>query len=575
MTRHTSPHASRRACALFPPAWGWLLAAGATALALPRHAHAQAVDPSMRTVPSIMAPGAVSAMPSTGVTQEEQISMRLDAERLGPQPEAIRRPPNTPIPPSGVPVYPSAGLATMSVAPVSSPGASKTFHQIELDALTHHEGPSGLLPGWIDAQHDTDLEDPYYVPTAGSGHLVPLLDPLRKRLRDHGVSFAFTYKGEAMGVIDGGVERGMSYVHELTAQVNFDLEKMAGIKGWSVHTLVMERAGHAVSHDRVGEYYVNLQEVYGLSGNVVAHLVDFYAEKKLLNNHLDISFGRMALTHVFATSPLLCSFMVTCSAPVALKLDPGFSVYPKATWGSRLRLRPTRDTAIQFGAYSVNALSDNPSGWAWGSEKATGVMLPVEFTWQPFLTRNRLPGHYVLGYAHDTTRYPDEIGIGLPAALRTAAGHQRSAPMDMFWFEGDQMVYRRGGRNQMAGGYLMAGYIHNTPHVTSISDEAYGGLSFAGIIPSRVTDRLGIMYSWYHVSHRKEEGQILRYEAGYSLGTSVRAPQTDSHIIEAYYAIDAMPGILVQPEFEYMIRPGETKHIPNAALVGLKVIANL
>lgn len=78
-----------------------------------------------------------------------------------------------------------------------------------------------------------------------------------------------------------------------------------------------------------------------------------------------------------------------------------------------------------------------------------------------------------------------------------------------------------------------------------------------------------------HVSHRKEAGQILRYEAGYSLGASVRAPQTDSHIIEAYYAIDAMPGILVQPEFEYMIRPGETKHIPNAALVGLKVIANL
>ncbi|PYD70845.1 carbohydrate porin [Komagataeibacter swingsii] len=575
MTRHIHHARDQHGHHPFPHACRWLLAVGT--MAVPAHrALAQAAPPVEHTVPSLVTSGSVSAMPSTGMTPEQQISLNLDAERLGPTPDAIRRPPNTPIPPSGVPTYPSAGLATMSVAPVSSPGDSKAFHKIELDAiLTHHEGPSGLLPEWIDAQHDTDLEDPYYVPTAGSGHLVPQLNPLRRKLLDHGVSFAFTYKGEAMGVINGGVERGMSYVHELTAQVNFDLEKMAGITGWSVHTLVMERAGHAVSHDRVGEYYVNLQEVYGLSGNVVAHLVDFYAEKKLLDNHLDITFGRMALTHVFATSPLLCSFMVTCSAPVALKLDPGFSVYPKATWGSRIRMRPTRDTAIQLGAYSVSALADNPSGWSWGSETATGLMLPVEFTWQPFLTRNRLPGHYVLGYAHDTTRYPDQIGIGLPPALRTAAGHQRSAPMDMFWFEGDQMVYRRGGRNQMAGGYLMAGYIHNTPHVTSISDEAYGGLSFAGVIPSRVTDRLGIMYSWYHVSHRKEEGQILRYEAGYSLGTAVRAPQTDSHIIEAYYAIDAMPGILVQPEFEYMIRPGETRHIPNAALVGLKVIANL
>ncbi|MCE2574277.1 carbohydrate porin [Komagataeibacter sp. FNDCR2] len=574
MTRQTRHACKRRMRYSFPHAYGWLLAMGAAALPMAR-AQAQTTAATGPVVPSLLSSGAISPMPSGGVPPEQQILARLDAESLGPTPQAIRRPPNTPIPPSGVPLYPSAGLATQSIAPVSSPGDNRSFHKIELDALSAHEGPSALLPAWIDALHDRDLEDPYYVPTAGSGHLVPQLNPLRKTLLDHGVSFAFTYKGEAMGVINGGVERGMSYVHELTAQVNFDLEKMAGITGWSVHTLVMERAGHAVSHDRVGEYYVNLQEVYGLSGNVVAHLVDFYAEKKLLNNQMDITFGRMALTHVFATSPLLCSFMVTCSAPVALKLDPGFSVYPKATWGSRIRMRPTRDTAIQFGAYSVSALSDNPSGWAWGSENATGLMLPIEFTWQPYLTRNRLPGHYVVGYAHDTTRYPDQIGIGLPAALLPAAGHRRSAPMDMFWFEGDQMIYRRGGRNQMAGGYLMAGYIHNTPHVTSISDEAYGGLSFAGVIPSRVTDRLGIMYSWYHVSDRKAAGQILRYDAGYSLGTAVRGPQTNSQIIEAYYAIDATPGILVQPEFEYMIHPGETRHIPDAALVGLKLIANL
>jgi porin len=147
--------------------------------------------------------------------------------------------------------------------------------------------------------------------------------------------------------------------------------------------------------------------------------------------------------------------------------------------------------------------------------------------------------------------------------------------MDIFWFEGDQMIYRMGGRNQMAGGYLMAGYIHNTPHVSTISDEAYGGLSFNGLIPTRLTDRLGILYSWYHVSDRKQLGQMYALDAGMSLGAQVRGPQTDSHVIEAYYAIDAMPGVTVQPEFEYMIRPGETSHIPDAALVGLKVIANL
>jgi porin len=363
-------------------------------------------------------------------------------------------------------------------------------------------------------------------------------------------------------------------VHELTLQMNFDLGKMAGLEGWSMHTLLMNRAGREVSHDMAGEYYVNLMEVYGLSGHVVAHLVDLYAEKQFLNNRMDITFGRMSLTHVFATSPLICSFMVTCSAPVALKLDPGFSVYPKATWGARVRFRPTRDTMVQLGAYQVSPLNGNPSGWSWGSEDTTGMMLPIEFTWQPFLTRNRLPGHYVFGYAHDTSRYADQLG-NKPASLLSQPGRERSAPMDIFWFEGDQMIYRMGGRNQMAGGYLMAGYIHNTPHVSTISDEAYGGLSFNGLIPTRLTDRLGILYSWYHVSDRKRLGQMYALDAGMPLGAQVRGLQTDSHVIEAYYAIDAMPGVTVQPEFEYMIRPGETSHIPDAALVGLKVIANL
>lgn len=455
-------------------------------------------------------------------------------------------------------------------APATAPGGALR-HKVELDAMSDHEAVSWLLPSEVDAQRQTDLADPYYVPVAGGGHMLPQIMPFRERLQKKGFAFSFTYKGEAMANINGGIRRGMDYVHELTLQMNFDLEKMAGLKGWTVHTLLMNRAGREVSHDRVGDYYVNLMEVYGLSGHVVAHLVDFYAEKKFLDNRMDITFGRMSLTHVFATSPLICSFMVTCSAPVALKVDPGFAVYPKATWGSRIRFRPTRDTSIQLGAYSVSPLAAGPSGWAWASEDATGLMLPIEFTWQPYLTRDKLPGHYVFGYAHDTTRYPDIIGTK-PASL---LAHSRSAPMDMFWFEGDQMVYRKGGASQMAGGYLMAGYIHNTPHVSSISDQAYGGLAFNGVIPTRDKDRLGILYSWYHVSHRKELGQMYALAAGYSLGAQVLAPQTDSHVIEAYYAIDAVPGILVQPEFQYMIRPNENGRTPDAALVGLKVIGSL
>lgn len=544
-----------------------------TAQAQTTHASALTAQPAVSPISdTIINPGSkVHALPTQSLRP-------LDAETIGPDLSAIRRPPNTPIPPSGVPILPSPGLAPLSVMPIMPSDTPHSLHQIELDALSNAEGPSALLPASMDAQRDYDLPDPYYVPTAGTGHLIPQLMPFRDRLRDKGFSFSFSYKGEAMGLASGGLpnQKGISYVHELTLQTTFDLGRMnSALNGWSVHGLVMERAGRAAQNVRVGEYYVALQEVYTLSGNVAAHLVDMYAEKKMLNNKLDIIFGRMSLTHVFATSPLLCSFMVTCSAPVAIKQLPGMSVYPKATWGARARFRPTRDTAIQVGAYSVSTLTENPSGWSWGSEDATGVSLPVEFTWAPFLTRNRLPGHYVLGYEHDTTRYADKIGSVLPKNVAATLPGTRSAPSDSMWLEADQMVYRLGGRNQMAGGYLMAGYVHATPRVVNISDQAYGGLSFVGLIPGRLTDRFGVLYSWYKVSRRRRESQILAVDNGYSLGATIHGIQNDSELIEAYYGIDATHGVLVQPEFQYMIHPGETHNIPNAALVGLKVIAAL
>lgn len=440
-----------------------------------------------------------------------------------------------------------------------------------LNTIFRTEGLSILLNNREDALRVRDLSAGYYASSEAPGHILPQISAFRSRLQRYGVTFQFTYKGEAMADVGGGISRGMDYVHELTLQTQFDLGRLFGLNGWTVHTLLMERVGREVSHDRVGDYNISLMEVYSLSGHSVAHLTDMYAQKSFLGNTVDLAFGRMALTHVFSTSPLLCSFMMTCSAPVAIKLDTGFSVYPKATWGGRVRLRPTRDTLLQVGAYNVSPLDEDISGWAWAGEKSTGLMLPVEFTWQPFLGPRRLPGHYVLGFAHDTTRYADNLGSVPAGTARAHAGEAR----DTFYLEADQMIYRKGGTNQMAGGYVLGGYIHNTPDVSVISDEFYIGSSLLGIIPYRPHDRFGVMYSYYQISPRTTEGQRLRMDAGLLPGGHANGAQTHAAVLEAYYGVPVYPGILVQPEFQYMMRPGETSHIPNAEVVGLKVIGTL
>lgn len=194
----------------FPTALSALLA-GCAAVVLPVGAHNAAQAQSTTTSPltaqtavapvsdAIVTPGAnkVHAGPA-------QAGRPLDAESLGPDLNAIRRPPNTPIPPSGVPVLPFPGMATMSVQPVGPSGDASAFHKVELDSILATEGPSRILPPNLDALRDTDLNDPYYVPTAGSGALIPQLSPFRNRLREKGFTFSFTYKGEANGLFAGG-----------------------------------------------------------------------------------------------------------------------------------------------------------------------------------------------------------------------------------------------------------------------------------------------------------------------------------------------------------------------------------
>jgi porin len=41
-------------------------------------------------------------------------------------------------------------------------------------------------------------------------------------------------------------------------------------------------------------------------------------------------------------------------------------------------------------------------------------------------------------------------------------------------------------------------------------------------------------------------------------------------VVEANYSIPIYPGIQIQPEFEYFIRPGGVSSVRNAAVLGLK-----
>ncbi|MFT8713110.1 carbohydrate porin [Komagataeibacter rhaeticus] len=466
---------------------------------------------------------------------------------------------------------PALAPVAVNTAPVRH---KRPIVETRLDALFNTESISALLNHNDDALRQSDLSAGYFVAEQAFGNLVPQIRPWRDWLSNRGFSFELTYKGEGMANVGGGLSKGMDYVHDLRVSMLFDLGRLVGLNGWYLHGIIMNREGRQVGWDHVGERNVLLTEVWSIHGPAAARLADLYVEKSFLHNRININVGRIALTHTYATSVLLCTFMTQCSAPMAIREPAGWSVYPKTSWGGTVRFRPTRDLTLRTGIYKIGPKAQDNTGWAWGSESTTGIQTPVEVTWEPFFGPRKLPGHYKLGYGHDTSPYPDLIGT-VPAAYAAIIHAHKEKPRDTFYVEADQMVYRKHGEYQMAGGYLLAGYIHNTPSISNFADEFYFGASLLGLIPHRPFDRFGVMYSYYQMSPRLTYGQSLRQSAGLALGPYITGPQTHSAILEAYYGIPVTPGLVMTPEFEYVMRPGETSVIPNAMLVGLKVIANL
>ena len=84
---------------------------------------------------------------------------------------------------------------------------------------------------------------------------------------------------------------------------------------------------------------------------------------------------------------------------------------------------------------------------------------------------------------------------------------------------------------------------------------------------TRRSDRLAFTY--YQVSPSLTSTERLEQAFGlpptYQFGV-----QTHAMVLEANYSIPVHPGIQIQPEFEWFVRPGGVSTVPDAVVLGLK-----
>lgn len=419
-------------------------------------------------------------------------------------------------------------------------------------------------PGRVDTSGDT-----YGSPNLRPNELLPyghLLEhsPQRERLRRAGVEIGLYYVGEAAANTTGE-RRDAAYAGQVSMTLDLDLQRIAGVPGLAFHAAGANRHGSNLSALALGDRLTLTTEIYGETFGADARLVYAYFEQKLAGGRVNLSAGRLPVGNDFATTVLAChavSLTPACPLPAAISALSTFTAFPRAGWGARGRWRPGGGAYVQAGAYLHERVpAGGPSGLNF-DRNIEGTLLPVELGWDTLAVIPNLPGHYKVGFAYDTSSYPDPLRQAQAPTAPNRVKGRRSA-----WVLFDQMLLSHGGRGQ---GLVLAGsYARSSPRTTILSQSAFLSLFDRGLIPGRPNDVVQVAAGWFGVSSRLRSAQQFAYAGPDS------PLQRNEFVLEANYATSPLRGVTVQPAVQYFIHPNAERAKRDALVFALRITARL
>ncbi len=435
-------------------------------------------------------------------------------------------------------------------------------------------GGAGTRPSLQEAQPNVPPPPP--PPPMLDQHLFGDWGGLRPYLSNLGIDVNLDYTTESAGNFSGGLRQGAAYAGQIGLQVDMDWEKIAGIPGFSTHFAAVNRQGRNLSSEYIGDNVIQAQEIYGAGFSMALHGVWFYGEEKLLDGRIDAVLGRIFPGMDFAASPLYCNFMTLtiCGHPRALTAEQGFIDWPSNTWGGRVRVRPTPDTYVMAGIYASQPFpGGGTSGFDWfgSSDRITGAVYALEVAWEPVFGPDRLPGHYKVGFAYDTTNFPDNFfDVFETSYVLSGLPPRQDHGRTQIWLTFDQLVFRNGPLPNN-GLTLLGAYAHDTPRNSLYQNFVWGGMLYSGFWRKRPADQIGLGITYYQISPSLSQTESV--EQAFDLPpTYPFGVQNHAMVFELNYQIAAYPGVIVQPEFEFFLRPGgvSSSSVPNAAVLGVK-----
>jgi porin len=382
----------------------------------------------------------------------------------------------------------------------------------------------------------------------------------RTWLEDRGITPTLTFVTDSLGNPSGGQAQGFTTANNVGLDLNFDLEKLCGFEGGSFLLSMSYRFGGSLS----ANYIHNVFTVQQVFGGETFHLINLAYLQKLFDDRVELRIGRIGAGDDFLVSPYDYVFVQNGfdGNPVGIFFNsPGMTAYPNDTWGALVKVRPTVRTYIMGGVYNGDpSIRDNSNHGV--DFSIDGPLFAIaEIAYQP----NSLPGdrgligNYKAGFWYDNSLFSD---------FNTGEFERGNWG---FYTLFDQVLVRFGKQGSHRGLGIAGSFLVSPDQ--SISRMPYfltAALVTRGIFPLRPRDIIGLGVVYGHFSNDLQNSQERAQRSGSNLGV-----QSHETVLELTYRLALLKSALyVQPDLQYVFRPGGTGQIADALVLGAQVAVN-
>ncbi len=429
-----------------------------------------------------------------------------------------------------------------------------------------------------------------------SNFLLGDLFGLRSKLSPYGITIAIQETSEVLGNPLGGVHQGADYDGLTQAVLQLDTQRAFGWYGGLFNASALQIHGRNLSADNLD----SLQTASGIEADRATRLWELWYQQKFLEeDRLDIKIGQQSADQEFIVNPNGAYFLNTMFGwPVVPSYDlpGGGPAYPLAAPAIRVRYRPINPVAILVGVYNGSPASSNQgdaqrvnaSGTQFPLGRGPLVFAELQYTY-PALGSLVYPGEgaplghtYKLGAWFDGETFSDQRfdTTGGPLASPGSNGLPQPHYGNVSVYAvGDQMVWRNAANpNQSVSVF---GRAMGTPEGDrNLVDYSFnGGIVWHDPVRNRADDTVGLGVGFAHVSNRAagydRDAAAFNLTAAPGDAMPIRTSET---FIELTYQYQVHPWWQIQPDVQYVFRPGggvqnpldPSQRVRNELVLGLR-----